>query len=352
MNRKSQQTREHARQTHRTYRGGFPAMGVHRPCGFLSRPFRSVLLCLAAAFAAGPATAQDPTMDQLWPNTDGLSWTYDQAYEDYFQQESVQNQVRFYFKGTTIVPGGIEVQNLKSEVFGGADRLLKTHSDLAGAPEAVGNRGPFWRNLWRARPDLRESIESSCANNATDSGSGWPYSILLHAGTYVKTDEEISSYRTDQVAMKSWLYLISDLTIGATFDLQLIPDIAVNVWLHGTLAAREDVTVPAGTFAGCLRVDYRIDYGETVCTDEQGQVSGSMRSETRGSIHYATGVGPVRVHERMILFAEPPSGECSIPWPVGEPVTECGLSLTNSQPTPVEEMSWGRLKHHYRDATR
>ena len=43
-------------------------------------------------------------MDQLWPNADGLSWTYDQVYHDYYGQEVVQNQVRFFFDGT--LPGG------------------------------------------------------------------------------------------------------------------------------------------------------------------------------------------------------------------------------------------------------
>jgi hypothetical protein len=352
MNRKSQQTREHARQTHRTYQGGFPAIGVHRPCGFLSRPFRSALLCLAAALAAGPATAQDPTMDQLWPNTDGLSWTYDQVYHDYYGQEVVQNQVRFFFDGTSIVPGGIVVQNYDYGVIGGAVPALKAPAELESAPEGVRRRGPFWRNFWRARPDLRTKIELRCAKNATDTRPEWLYGMLLNSGAYLKTAEEIAAYRTDQVAMQSWLYLTSDLTVGATFDLQLVPDLADDAWLHGTVAAWEDVTVPVGTFAGCLRVDYRIDYGLSICTNEQGQETGSMRSETRGFVHYASGVGPVQTHEEYIPFAELPSGFCNLDWPVGEPLSEGGLSLTDSQPTPVEEMSWGRLKHHYRDATR
>ena len=45
------------------------------------------------------------------------------------------------------------------------------------------------------------------------------------------------------------------------------------------------------------------------------------------------------------------TGVCD-PNPCQQPLTESGLSLTNSQPTPVEKTSWGRLKQHYRDATR
>ena len=73
-----------------------------------------------------------------------------------------------------------------------------------------------------------------------------------------------------------------------------------------------------------------------------------MRSETRGSVHYASEVGPVQTHQEWIPYAEPPSGDCHLPWPVGEPLTAGGFSLTNSEPTPVEETSWGSLKHRYR----
>lgn len=354
MSHDSHSARGCANQDQPASRGRFPSAGFRRPRGIhrsrrTRHPlFPSALLCLTAILAAAPAKAQDPTMDQLWPNADGLSWTYDQVYHDYYGQEVVQNQVRFFFDGTSIVPGGIVVQNYDYEVFGSAGRALKTPAGLETAPEVVRNQGPFWRNLWRARPDLRTKIELRCAKDAADTRPEWLYGVLLHGGAYLKTSEEIATYRTDLVATQSWLYLTSDLTVGATFDLQLVPDLADDAWLHATVAAWEDVTVPAGTFAGCLRVDYRIDYGLSICTNEQGQETGSMRSETRGFVHYAAGVGPVQTHEEFIPFAEQPLGFCGLFWPVGEPLTESGLSLANLQPTPVKEKSWGSLKHHFR----
>ncbi len=48
----------------------------------------------------------------------------------------------------------------------------------------------------------------------------------------------------------------------------------------------EDVTVPAGYFSLCLPVDYRIDYGESIGTDEYGKELGA--SATRHADSFTT----------------------------------------------------------------
>jgi hypothetical protein len=318
---------------------------MHRASGRLCL---TALLLLLAAAVPKSARADDPTMDELWPNDDGLSWTYNQTYQDYFSQETVQNQARFYFDGTTVVPGGILTQNYQCEVID--DRAPKSDglAKHLGLPDAAWAQDPFWRNLWLARPDVRGKIEASMRAAAGKRTPEGMYQLLLHDCAYVKNADEICAYRTNAIAMRSWLYLVSDVTIGAQFHLQLVPDLADSVWLHGTVAAWEDVSVPAGAFAGCLRVDYLIDYGEAICTTEAGEETGGFRSQTRGSVYYAPGVGPVQTREEFVPYVELLWGSCALEWPVGEPITAGELLLASSPPTPIETTSWGRIKAAFR----
>lgn len=295
----------------------------------------------------GPVLA-DPTMSALWPNADGTGWIYQQTYSeaDWCGDIQASNEARFYFDGADVVPGGIVVQNLKVEVHGTAPSGF-----AIDAPSAV--RGdPFYRTLWRARPDLREKIRAEAASGKI---APWPdstfYLNLLHEAAYRKSDEDIAAYRRDQVAMKSWLWLESDLTIGHGFRIQLVPDLADDVWLYGTNAAWEDVEVPAGSFAGCLRVDYRIDYGEGVCTDETGTETGRFRSETRGWVHYAPDVGPLDCHEEFVPITEIIQGKCpfgDLGEHVGEICTTGDLRLLEIQPVPTRPTSWGRIRRDFR----
>ena len=145
---------------------------------------------------------------------------------------------------------------------------------------------------------------------------------------------------------RSWLWLVSDLTIGNTFTLQLVPDLASNVLLHGTIAAIEPATVPAGTFEDCVRVDYLIDYGKSECVDDQGNVTGTSRSETRGYVHYAPLVGPVQSSEEFLRFAEA-TGTCAAPGDIGRVFARASLRLYSAT-VPALRTTWGRLKTVYR----
>ncbi|MEO5616891.1 MAG: hypothetical protein ABIS67_03895, partial [Candidatus Eisenbacteria bacterium] len=143
---------------------------------------------------------------------------------------------------------------------------------------------------------------------------------------------------------RSWQWLISNLTVGSTFVLQLVPDLSSNVFLHGTVAAVESATVPAGTFPGCVRVDYLIDYGASNCTDSNGNVTGTSRGETRGYVHYAPDVGPVQSFEEYIPVAEL-TGSCGSP--VGAVAARTTMRLA-SPAVPALPTSWGRVKAIYR----
>ena len=279
-------------------------------------------------------------MDALWPNEDGRSWRYDQHYESFdVNQLVVDNQIRIFLDGTTVAPNGIQAQYLRQEVITGP---VTTTALATLVP------GPFLRRVYEVRPDLQQKIlnllaDSPCPVNAP-AGS---YAVLLNGEfAYRKTAQEIAAWRCNAADTRSWLWLVSDLTIGNTFTLQLIPDIATDIFLHGKIAAIESATVPAGTFDDCMRVEYVIDYGTSDCVDESGAIIGTSRSETRGYIHYAPLVGPVESYEEFFRYAEA-TGTCAPPGDIGRVFARASVRLS-SLTVPVMRTSWGRLKAAYR----
>jgi len=308
----------------------------------LPKKFTAGLALLALLVLVGePASAPPLTMDMLWPNDDGRSWSYDQHYElydlDFDLLEIVDNVIRLVLDGSTVAPDGINAQYLRQQLVSGPARATK----LAGVPA-----DPFLRQLWIARPDLRDRIQlaqldAPCPENAP-AGS---YAVLLSGEfAFVKAVDEVAAWRCNLPNTRSWQWLVSNLTIGNTFTLQLVPDLASDVYLHGTIAANESATVPAGTFSNCVRVDYVIDYGTSACTDSAGNPVGTFRSETRGSIHFAPNVGPVRSHEEFTPYTQV-TGACTPPEGVGQGFTALQL---NSPPVPVRRTSWARVKQSYR----
>jgi hypothetical protein len=279
-------------------------------------------------------------MDMLWPNDDGRSWSYDQHYETFgLDPEVVDNQIRLVLDGSTVAPDGINAQYLRQQLLSGPALTTKP----AGVPA-----DPLLRQLWIARPDLRDRIQlaqldSPCPQSAPP-GS---YALLLNGEfAFLKTVDEVAAWRCNQPNTRAWQWLASNLTIGSSFTLQLVPDLASDVYLHGTIAAIESATVPAGTFASCYRVDYVIDYGMSSCTDPSGNPLGTFRSETRGFIHFAPNVGPIQSHEEFIPYVQV-IGACVPPEEVGRAYSATSLQL-NSQPVPVRRASWARVKQSYR----
>jgi len=295
-----------------------------------------------AALCAAPAAAQ-PTMAQLWPNDDGRSWRYDQHYDGTpYDPDVVHNQVRVFFDGTTTASGGVATQYLRQELVSGPSPAPL----LAGASPTISHLDPFMRTVWMARPDLRARIEQvaaelPCPDTRPDGG----YALLLGGEfAWLRTATDVSAWRCNLASTRSWQWLTANLSIGSTFTLQLVPDLASNVFLHGTVAAVVDANVPAGIFQDCVEVDYVIDYGQSECTDQEGNPIGSYRSETRGYVRYAPNVGPVESAEQFIPSAE---GVSCGPWAVGEPVSLTTMELS-SLPVPARPMSWGKLKVAYR----
>ncbi len=304
------------------------------------KPLGSACACLLlAALGASPARAQGQSIDALWPNDDHRAWDYALHFEAYDGSgQVVDGQVRLWLDGTTVAAGDVAAQYLRQAWLGGPVPTFAVASSPAVAD-------PLLRNLFVARPDLRAAIqrvaadESACPLFAPNPG----YSLLLDGElAYRKTADDVSAWRCDLASTRAWQWLASDLAVGSTFTLQLIPDLASNVLLHGTVGAVEDVTVPAGTFTGCVRVDYVVDYGTSTCVDSDGNVLGTARYETQGWVRYAPGVGPVESREGLVAVEG--SGACV--GPLG-PQTLVTQQLVSSA-VPTAPTSWGRLKLTYR----
>jgi hypothetical protein len=96
-------------------------------------------------------------------------------------------------------------------------------------------------------------------------------------------------------------------------------------------------------------VDYVIDYGISECVNASGEPTGAFRSETRGLVRYAPGVGPVESDEVFIPLAEPFTGQCEMPpVGVGEAVSRAQLQLDSMPVVPVRTRTWGAVKAVYR----
>jgi hypothetical protein len=278
-------------------------------------------------------------MSDYWPNDDGRTWTYDQHYQEFTDTPAdVVHQAQLYFDGATVAPMGIAAQVLRSE---GIPAQPPPALASRWAPAEVSD--PFLRTLWRARPDLHGAIAHAVETASAcpqDAPTDW-YGVLLGGNlAYVKTADDVAAWRCNRDDTKSWIWLVSNLTIGNSVTLQLVPDLADDVFLHVTVAALEDVTVHAGVYPACLRVEYLVEYGSPLeCIDYHGN-SGHLRFETTGYIDFAAGVGPVRSLEEFANVAV--DGLCA-----------SGLQArtTNelrSDPVPVRATTWGALKAIYR----
>ena len=285
------------------------------------------------------AQAQPPTLASYWPHEDGRSWFYDQHAENLVRGETFDNQARLYFDGTTFAAGGIAAQVLTGTVAPPPAARAATFS--RDVPAEV--KGPFLQRLWVARPDLRAGILRTaalapCPSNRVE---GWELLLLSAEFAYVQNASEVGAWRCDAANTRSWLWLTSDLSPGATATIPLVPDLADDVTLKLTVLGLVDATVPGGTFQDCLHVNYLIDYGESMCTDQSGNPLGTSRAETRGFVRYAPEVGPVECSEEF--FIENIKGSCADAGLVAR-----GSLKLNAPSVAARPSSWGRLKSTYR----
>lgn len=226
--------------------------------------------------------------------------------------------------------------------------MLHAHHAIPGkvageaAPPAF--LDPLLRNIWRARPDLRQAIEQRYAKSA---GTEVRYPMLLHPGYFMKSSTSIQTWQPDW-DHPTWTYLRDELYVGATFTHQLVPELADDVFLHGTVEALDaTVMTPAGNFDDAVRLRYVIDYGWSEVVEEQGNPIGRFRGETRGHVHYVPDVGPVDLLEDFLPFVEVDCdpNQCPHEWTdlLGVSIATAQMSLTRL-PVGVEAATWTAVK--------
>jgi len=284
--------------------------------------------------ALTPVASAQPSLASLWPNDNGMRWEFDYSYEEaemppYNEGLSFTSSAFLHLDGTHEIPGGL-AQVLRGE-HGGAPRHAKD------APPAL---PALWRAIWRARPDLRECI---AARNGSASQDGAWEPLLLHPGYFVKTEQIIEMWQ-DEWNHPTWTYLENDITVGASFVHQLLPEFADDIFLYGTVAAIDaTVSTIAGVFTDAVRMDYVIDLGWQIATNDQGDPVGRRRSEVAGYVHFGPEVGPLNMLEEFFPFAEIDWGPVEWQDWLGVPVEIQTLSLT-SMPVASRAMTWSGVK--------
>ena len=298
------------------------------------------LLWLASTFLFAHAAAAQPSLDTLWPNTDGTRWTYQISVTDaVFPAQSFVAEATLQLSGAVMTAGGM------------AQVLLGAHPVPAGKAPAVA-LDPLLDRLWRARPDLRAAIAARVGRAPNGGTTGW-YPLLLHYGYFMKGAANIQMWQPD-FDHPTWTYLTSNLLAGAQFTQQLIPELASDVFLHGTVEAVDaSVQTEARLFDTAVRMGYVIDYGWSITDDDAGNPHGRVRSETRGHVHFVPGVGPVELLEEFIRVAEFQCDATGCPPPsdtddLGQVQVTIRLSLTASN-VAVQQRTWSEVKSLFRN---
>jgi hypothetical protein len=316
-----------------------------------------VLACLGFVWACeedtpvGTTPPPDPTLENLWPNDDGRSWTYSlqprlwdiptfTVYDSISQVPPVTlddvevlvlshpigaNTVidsgifRLVFDDSLVTPSGARGQNLREELYLSqpSPQPVATSGANAGSwTEVANSQTTFLQRLARARPDLLPRLAAVHPELAARQASGtntpprldevW-LPLLLHGGAFEKTSEHIGNYGVLDLLL-AWKFLERNLTPGHEFTHQLVPVLADDVFLHARLRAPRTVQGPAGVFEKALEVLYLVDYGIGTVVDSMGTDVGFTRIFDYGLILYAPTIGPVGGYERSIVgVGDPPN---------------------------------------------
>lgn len=294
------------------------------------------LLALAALISLGAGCDDDSagsrvTLDNLWPNADGNAWTYElrmsaregpgpavygspsevpplpsrdelaawlEAGPSGAPGDTGAGVMRLRFDGQVTTESGVTAQNLTEEYYARiGDRLARC---------AVSASPAYLRSLAAARPDLRAKLralsggakETAAAPSAEDAYFDEP--LFLHGYAWEKTEDHIANYG-DVDGEISWLYLTRDLHAGDSFELQLVPDLAPDVYLRGWILERRGITVETGSYDDGVACLYALDYGIMALVGESGESLGFCRPLAIGVVVYAAGVGPVYSLEQSWL---------------------------------------------------
>jgi hypothetical protein len=302
-----------------------------------------LLLVAGCSDDGGTRTGITATLENIWPNEDGRSWTYaglarggweddlrDSAYvfpdsasvppapdfldiiplidnpplPDAFGTR--ETEYGLTFDGQTTTQSGVTAQNLVEE--------------LDSPASAPGAHARFLALLAAARPDLRPRLRALGAPVARFSTLADtfefvpPGPLLIHGGAWEKTEEWIGTYG-DRDTLLAWQFLRDDLTPGSSFTFPLVPSIANDASLNVLVRRLVTVKTPVGTFENALDVVYVASFGVArYGTVFQPDFTGYSRWVAYGNVIYVPTVGPVFTYEKPLA----PVGEDGVGLGVGD----------------------------------
>jgi len=273
-------------------------------------------------------TAPTPSLANVWPHTDGTTWFYDIAYQEFYLPFPDQAQadksgtedlpdmatlhadlqnppagtpsisetciLRLALAGEVTTDSGVTAQNMESSLY------FPESSKRNGSPLFVQNAPDnMLQIIAEARPDLAESLEPFIDPAAKTIARINP-PIFLDGYAFSAEDDGIFGYG-DVDAEHSWIYLPADLEVGTEFSIQLLPSISDDLFLYGSIWSIGDLVKDGISYRNVLECMYAIDLGMVNIVDEEGNLIGEFHSYMYGSIHYAPGFGPIKSLERRYL---------------------------------------------------
>jgi len=292
----------------------------------------TLMICTSPAFASA-----QPTMDSLWPNSDGLRFEY--LYHRISLMEDVDFTGEAYLglEGYTTTAGG-EAQVLVGE------HSQEFFLEKSPTPELP----PLLASVWRARPDLRKAVETHCGAKTRN---GYWHPTFLHTGYLMKSADKVEMWQ-DEWSHSTWTYLDGEPVVGSSFTHQLVPELADDIFLHGEVTAvNATVETENGTYHNAVQVTYLVDFGVSTVLDESGVLIATTHSELRGHVHFVPDVGPVEMLQEYLPFiwlecGDDPCPEDLLRW-VGQVTETMTLSLQHG-PVATEMLNLGSVKALYR----
>jgi len=252
-----------------------------------------------------------PSLSEVWPNDDGRSWTYSSVSRTWDPPTLV------YFPTVASVPSvtfDTVAAVFASRPVGANPQVSTTQFVLRFNGTQLLGSGLVAQVLEGIVPPLASGARSyappSLAMGPAGLGIGPPSpsfngpARFLHPGYWRRNSDWIATHdpvTTD--TLPNWKYLEADLSPGHEFVSQIVPNLSPDVLLHARVVRLLTVLTPTGAVARGIEVQYFIDWGISVVTDDNGGFLGFQRPFSCASVQYAPGVGPVSDDERSLLYA-------------------------------------------------
>lgn len=282
--------------------------------------------CISLSILGAAAIAQ-PTQSNLWPMDVGRVWEFDAR---------VEGSVRG-------VSTGIYSQTIDQQLQSTSGRTIACFSlnSTVSPPGSSKGRDPYGLS--------QADLEALLLGKRVE-GTGYVPSALLAVTECafpvgLAAEENVAlGHWSDLSGQWEWWWAGSDLSPGASFNLQIRTPIADDSFIGGTIRTDSgSVTTPAGTFENLLIVDYVLEWGESDIIEAGVGVIGTVTRETTGWIAFLPGTGPV-ASEETNTAVEFDCATC--PSAIAETVTTT-LELRSSSPVATERSSFAALKARY-----